>query len=57
MKYMKKLLRDCKGVTVPEYAVMLALVAVAVLIAAPTLIDGILKVFGYVETTIGAGIP
>ena len=57
MKYMKKLLRNCKGVTVPEYAVMLALVAVAVLIAAPSLIDGILKVFGYVETTIGAGIP
>jgi Flp pilus assembly pilin Flp len=54
---MKKLLRDRKGVTVPEYAVMLSLVAVAVLIAAPTLTDGVMKVFSYITTTIGAGIP
>ncbi len=57
MNYMKRLLRDCKGVTVPEYAVMLSLVAVAVLLAAPTLIDGIMTVFNYITTTIGAGIP
>ncbi len=40
--------KDQKGVTVPEYALMLALVAVAVIAASPTLTQGVLGIFGYI---------
>ncbi len=48
----------CKqdGVTVPEYALMLALVAVAVIAATPTLKDGILAIFDYIASNLNLAL-
>jgi Flp pilus assembly pilin Flp len=59
-KIMKKLVRDQKGVTIPEYALALALVAVAVIIAAPTITQGVTDIFNGISTylsTSAAGLP
>jgi len=45
-------LREQDGVTVPEYALMLALVAVAVIVASPTLTSGILGIFDFISTNL-----
>ncbi len=52
---MRKLLariRDKKGVTIPEYAIMLALVALVVVALVPSMTDGIAAVFNAVNTAI-----
>ena len=38
--------RNEKGVTVVEYALMLALIAIAVAVATPSIADAVLGVFG-----------
>ena len=52
MKRLIARIRDQKGVTVPEYAIMLALIAIAVIAATPTLKDGILGIFDYIATNL-----
>ena len=42
---LKTIRNDEKGVTVVEYAIMLALIAVAVAVAAPNIKDAVLAVF------------
>ena len=45
--------RDEKGVTTVEYAVMLALVALAVALAAPNIRDGVVNIFDTTATQLG----
>ena len=52
MKRLIARIRDQKGVTVPEYAIMLALISVAVIAATPTLKEGILDIFDYIATNL-----
>lgn len=48
MKKLIERIRNQKGVTIPEYAIILALVSVAVLIAAPSITSGVQHVFTHV---------
>ena len=45
LKLMVKTLKDRRGVTTVEYAVMLVLVAIAVMLAAPNISTAVLGVF------------
>ena len=45
--------RDDKGVTTVEYAIMLALVALAVATAAPNIRDAVLAIFDDTATALG----
>ena len=45
--------RDEKGVTTVEYAVMLALVALAVALATPNIRDGVVGIFDATSTQLG----
>ncbi len=46
-----------KGVTTVEYAVMLALVALAVALAAPNIRDGVVTIFDNTATELGVITP
>ena len=50
MKKLIERIRNQKGVTIPEYAIILALVSVAVLMAAPSITGGVEHVFNHVVT-------
>jgi Flp pilus assembly pilin Flp len=45
--------RNEKGVTVVEYAIMLALIAIAVAVAAPNITSAVVGVFGKASSVIG----
>ena len=45
--------KDEQGVTTVEYAVMLALVALAVALATPNIRDGVVNIFDTTATTLG----
>ena len=45
--------RNAKGVTVVEYAIMLALIAIAVAVAAPNITSAVLGVFGKASSVMG----
>lgn len=47
--------RSRKGVTVVEYAVMLALVAIAVLVAVPNVSSAVVNVFSKTASFLNAG--
>jgi Flp pilus assembly pilin Flp len=46
--------KDDKGVTTVEYAIMLALVALAIARAAPNIRDAVLAIFNDTATALGA---
>ena len=46
--------KDEKGVTTVEYAIMLALVALAIATAAPNIRDSVLGIFNDTATALGA---
>ena len=48
--------KDEKGVTTVEYAVMLVLVAIAVMIAAPNISTAVVDVFTNVSSRLTAGV-
>ncbi len=49
--------KDEKGVTTVEYAVMLALVCLAVALATPNIRDAVVGIFDTTATTLGAMNP
>ena len=53
--YLRKYRGDDKGVTTVEYAIMLALVAVAVALATPGISDAVTSVFDEAVTAMSSG--
>lgn len=45
MEYLKRFLREEKGPTAVEYAIMLALVALAIALATPNIRDAVIAIF------------
>jgi Flp pilus assembly pilin Flp len=48
----KKSQKKAKGVTVVEYAIMLALIAIAVAVAAPNITSAVVGVFGKASSVV-----
>jgi len=54
--FLRLLRKNQKGVTTVEYAVMLVLVAIAVMIAAPNISTAVVDVFTNVSSRLTAGV-
>lgn len=57
MKFLKKLLKNEKGAAVTEYALLIALIAIAVIAAIILLRDELVNVFTYIANELGANTP
>jgi Flp pilus assembly pilin Flp len=53
--FLNRLVRQDKGVTTVEYAIMLALVAVAVALSTPGISDAVTSVFDEAATAMSSG--
>lgn len=51
------IVNDERGVTTVEYAVMLVLVAIAVIVAAPNITSAVVAVFGKIATELTSKTP
>lgn len=51
------IVNDERGVTTVEYAVMLVLVAIAVIVAAPNITNAVVAVFGKIATELTSKTP